>query len=385
MMYPQMDADERRLEKHPHSSASICVHLRIIFSLAVLCLSGCSGKPTPSPAAKHYEEGLRLAQAGEYPRAVNEWQLAIAMDPADPRPYFALAARWEQAGQFDRAVDVLEKLALARPATPHLDCRVAQLLFLADRPERAFERAERAVATEPGCAIAHTIRGMTLEDAEEQAAAITELETAHRLDPRDERITLTLAQVLGRAGRRDEAARVVDEALAANPRSPEAHFMRGWLEARTPDRAAAAEAALRRALSLEPDHTRSLAELGALLARQGRFREARAPLERARAQRPDDPALARDLALVYRRLGDARAPALERAAAAKERLETRGRAARRRQRAHPRDAAANLELARLERERGDAAEALERVRAVLRQNPNDPAALRLMHELLAGR
>jgi Flp pilus assembly protein TadD len=176
----------------------------------------------------------------------------------------------------------------------------------------------------------------------------------------------------------------VDEVLAANPQSPEAHFLRGWLDARKPGSAAAAEAALRRALALEPDHIRSLAELGSLLARQGRFREARAPLERARAQRPDEPAVARDLALVYRRLGDPRAPALEGEAAARERLETRWRAARRRQRAHPRDAAANLELARLERERGDAAEALERVRAVLRENPNDAAALRLMHELLAG-
>lgn len=328
---------------------------------------------------------MRLARAGEFRRAMSEWRLAIAMDPADPRPYFALAARWEQVGQFDQAVDVLEHLALSRPATPHLECRVAQLLFLADRPARAFERAARAVAAEPRCAVAHAIRGMTLEDAEERAAALTELETAHRLDPRDERITLTLAQVLGRAGRRDEAAREVEEALAANPKSLEAYFMRGWLEARRPGGAAAAEAALRQALTLDPEHPRSLAELGALLARRGRFREARAPLERAHAQRPGDPAIARDLARVYRGLGDARAAALDRDAATRERFETRWRAARRRQRAHPQDAGANLELARLERERGDAAEALERVRAVLRDDPNNTAALRLLHELLGSK
>jgi protein O-GlcNAc transferase len=362
----------------------ICVICGYIVLLSSY-LSGCTSKATPSPAAAHYDEGVRLAQAGKFTRAMREWQLAIAMDPADPRPYFAIAARWERVGEFDRAVEVLEHLALARPATPHLDCRVAQLLFLADHPERAFERAARAVATEPQCAIAHAIRGMTLEDAEERGAALTELETAHRLDPRDERITLTLAQVLGRAGRREEAARAVEEALAANPKSPEAYFMRGWLEARRPGGAAAAEAALRRALALAPDHPRSLAELGALLARQGRFREARAPLERARAQRPGDPAIARDLARVYRGLGDARAAALERDAAARERFETRWRAARRRQRAQPQDPAANLELARLERERGDADEALERVRAVLRDDPNNTAALRLLHELLGSK
>jgi protein O-GlcNAc transferase len=328
---------------------------------------------------------VRLARAGEYRRAMSEWQLAIAMDPADPRPYFALAARWEEVGQFDQAVDVLEHLALSRPATPHLECRMAQLLFLADRPERAFERATRAAAAEPRCAIAHAIHGMTLEDIGDREAALAELEAAHTLDPRDERITLTLAQVLGRAGRKEEAARWVDETLAANPNSPEAHFMRGWLEARAPGRGAAAETALRRALSLAPDHPRALAELGDLLARRGRFREARGLLERARAQRPDDPAIARDLALVYRRPGEAaRAVALEREAAAREQFETRWRAARRRQRAHPRDAAANLELARLERQRGDAPEALERVRAVLRDDPNNANALQLMHELLGS-
>src|SRR5262249_24560381 len=154
-------------------------------------------------------------------------QLAIAMDPADPRPYFALAARWERVGQFDLAVDVLEHLALSRPATPHLECRMAQLLFLADRPARAFERAARAVAAGPRGAVAHAIRGMTLEDVGDREAARAELATAHTLDPRDERITLTLAQVLGRAGQKEEAMRLVDEALAANPQSPDAHFMRG--------------------------------------------------------------------------------------------------------------------------------------------------------------
>jgi tetratricopeptide (TPR) repeat protein len=327
---------------------------------------------------------VRLAREGEIARASSEWRLAIGLDPSDPRPYFALAEQYEQAGELEQAVAVLERLETARPQAPHLECRVAQLLFLQGRAERALVRAETAAEREPACAVAQAVHGMALEDAGEPAAAIAALEKAHRLAPKDARIALTLAQVQGRAGRWEEAARLAGEVLAADPRSADAHYLRGWLRSRAPGgiAAGAAKQELERALALDPEHFRAHAALGGLLARAGRFGEARTHLERARPHMPEDPDLLRDLARAYRGLGDPRAAALERQAAGQAQLQSRFRELRRRLRAHPGDAAAQLELARLERRRGDPSAALDRVRALLRDDPNNAEALQLMHELL---
>lgn len=364
------------------ASLSRVVALFILVSLPALV--GCERRARPSPAAERYESGVRLAKEGEITRAMSEWQVAIGLDPSDPRPYLALAQQWEQAGRLDQATAILERLETARPETPHLQCRLAQLLFVQGRHEPALERAEKAAKSEPECAVARAVYGMALEEVGETAAAIAELEAARRLDPKDERIPLTLAQVLARAGRLEEAERLADQVQTANPVSAAAHYLRGWLAARRGKPSREAEVALRRALELDPEQFRAHATLGGLLARRGRFHEAKTHLERARPYLGDDPDLLGDLARAYRGLGDPRAAALEREAAEATRLKARYQTLRRRLRAHPDDAAAGLELARLEQRRGDVAAALERVRAVLRNDPNNAEALQLMHRLLRG-
>src|SRR5712691_9678664 len=69
------------------------------------------GQHTPERRSEgHYRTGLALAGAGNGSKAVSEWRLAIAMDPADPRPYQALASFYEDAGQPALAAEMLERL-----------------------------------------------------------------------------------------------------------------------------------------------------------------------------------------------------------------------------------------------------------------------------------
>jgi tetratricopeptide (TPR) repeat protein len=352
---------------------------------------------------------VKLAQQGEMTRAAAEWQMAIALDPSDSRPYLALADQWERAGQLGQARAMLERLERARPETPHLECRLAQLLFVEGRAARALGRAEKAVAQDPGCGVANAVLGMALAEAGEPDAAIAALRKAHALTPKDERIALTLAQLLGRAGQTAEALRLAEAVLAQNARSADAWFVKGWVmgtyppqpplpageggspSARTPPALVGKgagglgpEACLRRALALDPEHFRAHGALGGVLARAGRFAEARPHLERARKQLPEDPEVARDLGRTYRALGDPRGAAVAREAEETARLQARYGELRRRLRRQPDDRAALLSLARLERRRGDPEEALVHVRAVLRADPNDAEALRLLHALLRG-
>jgi Flp pilus assembly protein TadD len=345
-------------------------------------------KATERPSALHYRKGVELARAGRVQQALGEWRLAIALDPAGPRPYEATAGYWEAVGQPEQAVQVWERLALANPTAPHRDCRLAQAAFAAGWITRAGEAADRAVHEEPACPLAHTIRGIALEDAGESAEAVAELARARQLSPDDPRVTLTLAQVEGRSGHLAEAARRVREVLAREPGSLQAHYLMGWLLARTrppsPATDAEAERHLRQVLAQEPRHPAASAELGALYARQGQPARARPLLEAARAQAPADPTVTRHLAEVYALRRDPRAAALATAAGRLEEYQARRRDLRRRHLHRPTDPTVTLQLARLELAAGQTAEANDLTRQVLRADPDNPAALELMHSLIAG-
>src|SRR5690348_6806045 len=79
-------------------------------------------QPVVSAAERHYRAGVEQARAGQEREAVAQWNLAIAMNPADPRPYDALEAYWEAAGHPEQAAATMERLTKANPAAPHRDC-----------------------------------------------------------------------------------------------------------------------------------------------------------------------------------------------------------------------------------------------------------------------
>jgi tetratricopeptide (TPR) repeat protein len=369
----------------------------VVFGLLVAVVAGVLGVAVPrlrrgggeeSPAERHYRNGLEMAQAGNGARAVTEWQLAIAMNPADARPYDALVEYWEAAGQPDRAVATLDRLARANPLAPHQDCRLARAAFAAGWITRAAEAADRAIRTEPGCPLGHTLRGIVLDDAGETAEALAELTKAHQLNPENERIALTLAQMEGRSGRRANAMARVREVLQRDPRSPQAHYLMGWLLARTTPHTPAADREaiqhLQQMLAQNPEHGGSLAELGDIYRRQGQAARARPLLEKARTQDASNPSLVRSLALTYRSVGDPRAASLSALASRLEARQQRRRDLRRRHRLNPADAGLTLQLARLERDAGQPREALDLVQQVLHADPNNRTALDLLHEVSEG-
>jgi Flp pilus assembly protein TadD len=345
-------------------------------------------RPVERPSERHYRAGLGLARAGNGPKAVAEWTLAIAMDPADTRPYQALASYYEDIGQPALAVERLKQMARANPAAPHPDCRLAQAAFAAGWVTQATAAAERAVREEPSCPLAHTMRGIVLDDAGESTAALAELTKAHQLSPGDERIALTLAQIEGRSGRRSAAVSQVRSVLQQDPELPQAHYLLGWLLARATPHTAATDAEavrhLRQMLAQDPQHAGALGELGALYVRQGQYARARPLLEAGERQSPTDPGIAHALALADAHLGDPHAPALADLGRRLDERQQRRRALRRRHLLRPADAAVTVQLARVELSDGQIQEATDLVNQVLHADPNNRGALDLVHEIMGG-
>jgi tetratricopeptide (TPR) repeat protein len=95
----------------------------------------------------------------------------------------------------------------------------------------------------------------------------------------------------------------VERALALNQNLPEAYSLRGRLAYLTVDMDGA-EAAFRKALTLDPTAFEPLLWLGTLLREEGKDTEARAFLERATQSRPHEIRVRYQYALLYSGEGD---------------------------------------------------------------------------------
>jgi tetratricopeptide (TPR) repeat protein len=131
--------------------------------------------------------------------------------------------------------------------------RAHALLYDLKRPELAEQELRKALAANPGDALAQTM----------------------------------LAQSLRRQGRLDEAEAAIGEAMRLAPDYSFAHRIRGWLFQER-NQHSQAETAYQEALRLDPDDTYACQGLSYVLICQGRLREALDAADRGLARHPDD-------------------------------------------------------------------------------------------------
>jgi tetratricopeptide (TPR) repeat protein len=154
--------------------------------------------------------------------------------------------------------------------------------------ERAADLAEAALRTGAEHALMLNLRAWRAERAGRYDAALTDLQRARRLAPRDIPTLNALGLCLANLQRLDEAVEAFEAAIAHDPAFAPAHFNRGWVseELGEVDRARSSfEAAAR----LNPRDPTPPARLAGLAARAGDWTNARALAERALAGQPGQP------------------------------------------------------------------------------------------------
>ncbi|MBI4909532.1 MAG: tetratricopeptide repeat protein [Acidobacteria bacterium] len=147
---------------------------------------------------------------------------------------------------------------------------------------KALRSYEAALRLDPGFRPA--IKGMAVSliatGSFERAAALI----AGVTDP-DARMLTNRGQALLKAGRMEEAARVLEQAAAANPDLPEPHDLLGllWLRGNNVERA---EAEFREAIRIQPDLATAHSNLAGLLAERKNLAEARYHFQKALQSAP---------------------------------------------------------------------------------------------------
>ena len=339
-----------------------------------------------SAVEQHYKRGLKLEESGNNKGAEESFLTAIALDPGFARAHFALADLYDSAGRPALAAEKLKALLAANPNTPHVQCRRAELYLKADGFEKVIRTARSELARDPKCPLGNTVMGMALILAGDNEGAIAHLKTAHAAAPQDERVTRTLAQVLGQAGRPNEGLEVIKPLILGDDTSPDVEYLAGWLQMQSgfADRTARQEALklLTRAVSLASDFPAANGALGTLLVRMGMPADGLKFLDKAQKAGVADLDMARAMAKATAELKRPDAPKWASFANETAGFNAKLRTLRLEWLQHPDNVKNTLALAEMEIRRRDTPDARDLIIGVLKNDPNQPEGLRLLEGMV---
>ena len=237
-------------------------------------------------ALDQYRGALAARALGEYRLANNLVRTAALGAPDDP----AIQTLWgelfgEKYNQLEASKSFAEALALDDQWAPaHLGMARA----LADtNPPNARAAAERALEINPDYLDAHLFLAQRDLDDRDQTEAQVSLDRALAINDQSLEARSLVAAVAYVEDRVDDFEVEVDRVLAINPVYGDVYREAGNLTARN-YRFEEAVALVRRGLEIDPDNTRSYAELGMHLLRTGDEPAARQALERSFAEDPFD-------------------------------------------------------------------------------------------------
>lgn len=346
--------------------------------------------PSPEETLRH---AVELQRSGEIAEAIAEYQAYLNQVPDNVMARSNLGAALAHAGRFPEAIGEYRKALELQPANLPVRMNLALAYYKAGEIPPAAAEIERVLAERPGERQAVLLLADCYLRLGENAKAIGLLAPLQQQMPDDKAVDYMLGTALIRDGQTAGGQTLVDrilrdgdsaearvllgesklaandfrgaleefrKALAINPQLPSLNGYYGTALADAGD-LAGAEAAFRKELALDPNDYVANFQLGKLLLlEQGDNRaESRRSFERALGQRPRDPAVRYQLALLDLEDGQP-----DRARAALEILV----------REDPRDVAAHISLAtayyRLKRKAdGNRQRAL-----VLQLNAEKPAA-----------
>ncbi|HEX9636860.1 MAG TPA: tetratricopeptide repeat protein [Acidobacteriota bacterium] len=263
------------------------------------------------PACPAAQAGLGQVALAEqrYADAVRHFEAALQQVPEANRLHYSLAQAYRGLGNPERARRHLEQRGMVgvRPPDPLIDelteltrGEVVHLLRgrLAFRAERFAEAAAafaKAVAARPDSAGARVNLGTALARMEDPAGAMLQYREALKLEPRSTAAHFNLAALLAEQGSEDQAIEHFEAVLAIDPADAEVHQRLARLY-RERGRWERALERYRDAARLEPRSEEAALGEAVALVELGRYAEARARLEQAHDQMPDQGRIAHALA-----------------------------------------------------------------------------------------
>lgn len=292
-------------------------------------------KIKPDYAEAHANLGAVLARLGKYDEAVSSYEAALKLNPRLVPILMNIGIAHFRAGQFEKSKDALERFLEHAPDSMQARLLLGIALVELDRSAEAVERLEPAInagasdptalyslglaylrlkrdgareiasrlaANESGLALSRLLTGQTLLAEGDHQKALAELREAAKLNPDLPHLNFSIGMCQLAQGQRQSAIASFEEELRRKPNDFWAlyHLALTYEAEKNPD---AARKPLDAALKLDPRSPEANALRGKMLVKQGRMKEALAPLEIAVTSDKTESETHYLLARVYQSLG----------------------------------------------------------------------------------
>jgi len=280
--------------------------------------------------------------SGNYPQALNYYQIAYALNRKIPGLRERLALSYLSSNQENEAIPILENLleefpdrsnlystvgelyeragkwseaatyyaAYLKFKTPNAEdyIRLAQAQMMLIKPKEALTTLESAVADFPTLTTLQLLKAVALCSLQRPADAINvlkDVETTAQGNPQilNAPFYFQYGTTLAAAGRTEESEEFLKKCLTLNPHYHQALNYLGFSWAEQNRQLSEAEAYVIKALALDPENSSYQDSLGWIYHKQGRQEQARAILLSALQKTPDSPELLEHLGHVYLKLG----------------------------------------------------------------------------------
>jgi tetratricopeptide (TPR) repeat protein len=241
---------------------------------------------------------LSLAQAYEATRDVkNAIQVLDEIVEDEPRVASALAQYQEEAGLYNDAVDNYTRALTVQPMSRALTFRRIAALFNGGDYTRAAQFAAAAQTQFPDDLRFPQLQARALFSSGDRARAVTVLEATAKANPKDTATQIAMADLYHDAGRDPDAEKLLRQFLETDSGNAEALNYLGYLLAQNGRQLDEAIRLVQRALDAEPGNPSFLDSLGWAYFRRGDFAAAERYLAPAAEQMPRN-------AVVQDHLGD---------------------------------------------------------------------------------
>ena len=251
----------------------------------------------PDWAEAHFLLGTALAASGERTAARTELARALEIDPSLFEARRVLADVHAGLGEHEYAVEEARRYLKERPNSTTARVRVAQSLVLMNRFDDALTEIQKIEESDRDVQANYAIGRIYLAQKDDDMARQYLLAALEDM-PAHPEILGSLLILDVRSDRLDESAERIRVALNLEPNNAKLRRLSGTLALRQ-DNAAAAEAAFKRGVELDPNDISGYRQLAEFYAGTGRTRETIEIYERALQVEPDQPQIHHFLGVLY--------------------------------------------------------------------------------------
>ncbi|MDD3014264.1 MAG: tetratricopeptide repeat protein [Candidatus Gastranaerophilales bacterium] len=170
---------------------------------------------------------------GKTSDAINEYRMALWLDPTNIMAYKSLCATYEEQGDYDNAIKMYEKLIEMHPNDAIYYSNLANILYLKGDLKSAISCYQTAITLNPNknwtSIIAQTLGYVLQESKENYDAAISAYQSAFLLNPNDIDIYISLGSAFYDKGDYNNALAAYRVALESDPGNARIHCNLGYL------------------------------------------------------------------------------------------------------------------------------------------------------------